>query len=113
RPVGRTGERPVIACVRSTIVDPTTQALLFALLGAVLGGGVVFAWRVSDAQQTRPAPTAEPVLPAGVAATLAVLRSSALVVDEADAVLKASAPAYAMGLVRNDRLTVDDLVDLV
>src|SRR5690606_20575909 len=35
------------------------------------------------------------------------------VVDEADAVLKASAPAYAMGLVRNDRLTVDDLVALV
>src|SRR5690606_40609980 len=98
RPVGRTGEQPVITCVRSTIVDPTTQALLFALLGAVLGGGVVLAWRVSDAQQTRPEPTEEPIVPPGVAATLAVLRSSALVVGGADAVPRASAPAYARGL---------------
>jgi two-component system, OmpR family, sensor histidine kinase SenX3 len=29
-------------------VDSTTQALLFALLGAVLGAGVVLAWRVSE-----------------------------------------------------------------
>ncbi|MDP9820682.1 sensor histidine kinase [Nocardioides massiliensis] len=94
-------------------MDPTTQALLFALLGAVLGGGVVLAWRVSEVQQHGPDPVEEPVVPAGVAATLAVLRSSALVVDEADTVLKASAPAYALGLVRNDELTVDELVELV
>jgi two-component system sensor histidine kinase SenX3 len=93
-------------------VDPTTQALLFALLGAVLGGGVVLAWRISESQ-TRPATEPAPPLPPGVAAVLAVLRSSALVVDGSDEVLKASAPAIAMGLVRDRQVVVQDLAELV
>ena len=84
-------------------MDPATQALLFALLGAVLGGAAVLAFRVSELQQQRAEEAEEPVLPAGVAAVLSVLRSSALVVDPDDAVLKASAPAVAMGLVRGER----------
>src|SRR5512145_641435 len=94
-------------------VDPTTQALLFALLGAVLGGGVVLAWRVSEQQQQRVAPHPEPAVPTGVATVLSVLRSSALVVDEKDEVLKASAPAHALGLVRGRELAVEELADLV
>ena len=94
-------------------MDPTTQALLLALLGAVLGGGVVLAWRVSEAQQQRIPEHEEPLVPTGVATVLSVLRSSALVVNENDEVLKASAPAYALGLVRDNRLTVDELVNLV
>ena len=62
-------------------MDGTTQALLFALLGAVLGAGVVLAWRVSEAQMHQPPPVEEAVLPAGIATVLSVLRSSALVVD--------------------------------
>ena len=58
-------------------MSPTAQALLFALLGAVLGGGVVLAFRVSERQLAPPAPP-EPALPPGVAAVLSVLRSSAL-----------------------------------
>jgi two-component system sensor histidine kinase SenX3 len=94
-------------------VDPTTQALLFALLGAVLGAGVVLAWRVSDKQLRSQAPTQDPVLPAGIATVLSVLRSSALVVDENDIVLKASAPAYSFGLVRGREVAVKELADLV
>lgn len=94
-------------------MDPTTQSLLFALLGAVLGGGVVLAWRVSERQQERVAPHEEPAVPPGVATVLSVLRSSALVVDEDDSVLKASAPAHALGLVRGEELAVDELADLV
>ncbi len=90
-----------------------TQALLFALLGAVLGAGVVIAWRVSDRQMHRVPPQEEPAVPPAVATVLSVLRSSALVVDETDRVLKASAPAYALGLVRGDALTVPNLADLV
>ena len=93
-------------------VSPTVQALLFALLGAVLGGGAVLAFRVSE-RQMHPAETPEPALPPGVAAVLSVLRSSALVVDGSDAVLKASAPAIAMGLVRGHEITVRELADLV
>ncbi|MDX6300407.1 MAG: two-component system, OmpR family, sensor histidine kinase SenX3 [Nocardioidaceae bacterium] len=97
-------------------MDPTTQALLFALLGAVLGAGVVLAWRVSDNQMHRATDTGgAPVsaVPAGIATVLGVLRSSALVVDENDDVLKASAPAYAFGLVRDQRVAVQELADLV
>ncbi len=85
-------------------VDSTTQALLFALLGAVLGAGVTLAWRVSERQMHQRGPVEqEPAVPAGIATVLSVLRSSALVVDEHDEVLKASAPAYAFGLVRGSR----------
>lgn len=94
-------------------MDGTTQALLFALLGAVLGAGVVLAWRVSEAQMHQPTPVEEPVLPAGIATVLSVLRSSALVVDEKDEVLKASAPAYAFGLVRDNQVAVEELAELV
>jgi two-component system sensor histidine kinase SenX3 len=54
-----------------------------------------------------------PIVPPGVATVLSVLRSSALVVDEYDEVLQASAPAYALGLVRGNQLTIDDLATLV
>lgn len=93
-------------------MSPTTQAVLIALLGAVIGGGVVFAWRISEGQ-THPASPPTPTLPAGVAAVLSVLRSSALVVDASDEVLKASAPAIAMGLVRERRIAVRELEELV
>jgi two-component system, OmpR family, sensor histidine kinase SenX3 len=95
------------------VVDGTTQALLFALLGAVLGAGVVLAWRVSDHQLHRQGPVEESAVPAGIATVLSVLRSSALVVDENDEVLKASAPAYSFGLVRGNAVAVQELGDLI
>jgi two-component system sensor histidine kinase SenX3 len=94
-------------------VDTSTQALLFALLGSVLGAGVVLAWQVSERQMRGAATQPEPVVPAGIATVLGVLRSSAVVVDEGDQVLKASAPAYALGLVSGSSLTTDELADLV
>jgi two-component system, OmpR family, sensor histidine kinase SenX3 len=94
-------------------VDPTTQALLFALLGVVLGAGVALGWRVSERQLHDSRKVEEPVVPSGVATVLGVLRSSALVVDEDDRVLKASAPAYAFGLVRGHDVAVDELAGLV
>jgi two-component system sensor histidine kinase SenX3 len=94
-------------------VDPTTQAFLAAVIGAVVAGGAVLAWHVSDRQQQRRPPMEEPVVPPGVGAVLTVLRSSAVVVDDADVVLKASAPAYAMGLVRGTSLASEQLADLV
>jgi two-component system sensor histidine kinase SenX3 len=52
-------------------------------------------------------------VPAGVATVLSVLRSSAVVVDDDDVVLKASAPAYAFGLVRGTSWRPDELAELV
>src|SRR3954462_2877795 len=95
-------------------VDATTQAFLAAIIGAVVAGGAVLAWHASDRQQhTRSTPTEEPVVPPGVATVLSVLRSSAVVVGDSDAVLKASAPAYAMGLRRASALVSAELAELV
>ena len=94
-------------------MDPTTQAFLAALIGAVVAGGAVLAWHVSDRQQHAVAPVEEPVVPDGVATVLSVLRSSAVLVDDSDVVLKASAPAYAMGLVRGTSLASAELAELV
>jgi two-component system sensor histidine kinase SenX3 len=94
-------------------VDSTTQALLFALLGAVLGAGVVLAWRVSEHRMHQGIPDLEPAVPPGIATVLSVLRSSALVVNENDEVLRASAAAYSFGLVRGNQVAVQELADLV
>ena len=94
-------------------MDPTTQAFLASLLGAAVAASAVFAWAISDRQQHRRPEVEEPVVPLGVAAVLSVLRSSAVVVDESDGVLKASAPAYAFGLVRGTQLASEELAELV
>jgi two-component system, OmpR family, sensor histidine kinase SenX3 len=94
-------------------VDPTTQAFLAAIIGGIVAGGAVLAWHVSERQQRHTSPVEEPVVPPGVATVLSVLRSSAVVVDDNDLVLKASAPAYALGLVRGTALSSEELADLV
>ncbi|HYG95390.1 MAG TPA: ATP-binding protein [Nocardioides sp.] len=94
-------------------MDPTTQAFLAGLLGSLVAGAAVLAWAISDRQQHRRAPAEEPMVPAGVATVLSVLRSSAVVVDEGDVVVKASAPAYAMGFVRGTTLVSEELGRLV
>ncbi len=96
-----------------TRVDPTTQSALTAIIGAVVGAGAVLAWHISDRQRNTLPATQEPAVQAGVAAVLSILRSSAVVVNEADEVLKASAPAYAFGLVRSNQVVVPELLDLV
>ncbi len=94
-------------------MDPGLQPLLYALVGALVGGGAVLAWHISQMQQNQSAADDQPVLPTGVAAVLSVLRSSALVVDAHDVVLKATAPTYSMHLVRGGQIAVADLADLV
>ncbi len=94
-------------------MDPTTQAFLAALIGALVAGGGVLAWHVSERQQRMLPDVDEPAVPEGVASVLSVLRSSAVVVGADDAVLKASAPAYAMGLVSGTSLMSRELAELV
>ena len=94
-------------------MDPSLAALLGGVVGAVLTGAALLAYRVSDrAQHTVPSQP-EPVLPPGVASVLSVLGSSAVVLGERDEVLKASAPAQALGVVRGNRLAVPELTELV
>lgn len=94
-------------------MDPTFQAFLAAIIGAVVAGGAVLAWHVSDRQQHLALDVEPPAVPHEVAAVLSVLRSSSVVVDDADLVVKASAPAYAFGLVRGSRLVSPELGEVV
>jgi two-component system, OmpR family, sensor histidine kinase SenX3 len=94
-------------------VSPTVQAFLAALIGAVVAGGAFLAWYGSQRQQQATHATDDPLLPAGVADVLAVLRSSAVVVNDEDEVVKASAPALALGLVRGQQLASEELAELV
>ena len=94
-------------------MDPTTQAFVAALIGALVAGGGVLAWHVSERQQSLVPRTEEPAVPEGVASVLSVLRSSAVVVGADDTVLKASAPAYAMGLVSGTSLMSHELAEMV
>ncbi|MDH2413398.1 ATP-binding protein [Nocardioides sp. CER19] len=94
-------------------MNPTTQAFLAALLGAVVAAAAMLAWHISDRQQHQLPVTPAPTVPPEVATVLSVLRSSAVIVDDDEVVVKASAPAYALGLVRGSALLSAELADLV
>ncbi|MFJ8362299.1 sensor histidine kinase [Streptomyces sp. NPDC093984] len=86
-----------------------------AIAGALTGVIAMLAFRWSERDQKRPTRTSlhtDPVLPPGVDTVLSVLRSSAVVLDEADAVVKASSAAYALGLVRGGRLAVEPMLHM-
>ncbi len=79
----------------------------------MVGAGGVLAWYVSERVFRRIPVAEEPVVPVGVASVLSVLRSSGVVVNEDDVVLKASAPAYAFGLVRGHQVVDADLAEMI
>ena len=89
-----------------------------AIAGLLTGVIAVLAFRWSEREQARPTRKAlrtDPMtaaLPPGVDTVLSVLRSSAVVLDEGDTVVKASSAAYALGLVRGGRLAVDRMLQM-
>jgi len=87
--------------------------ILVGAAGIVLGAIITYVWRFSErAQETVPTAPA-PAVPPDIRTVLSVLRSSALVMGEDEKVLRASAPAIALGLVSDDRLRSDQLLELV
>jgi two-component system sensor histidine kinase SenX3 len=94
-------------------VNAELVAALAGTLGVLVGAGgarvLLTSARRTPAEPV-PDPASTPVVLPGVVEVLAVLRSSALVLDASDGVVTASAAAYAMGLVRRDRVAVDALV---
>lgn len=87
--------------------------IVAVLLGVLAGVGAVLAFRWSERAQRTVPPRPEPELDEGLVRTLAVLRSAAVVLDADDEVVRASAPAYAMGLVRGARVAPPAIRDLV
>jgi two-component system sensor histidine kinase SenX3 len=93
-------------------VDPVVAAgVVAAIAGVLTGFAAGLAFRFSEHERAA-TPLPEPILPAGVGQVLSILRSSAVVLDENDAVVKASAAAHALGLVSGDRLNVGTLLRL-
>ena len=89
---------------------------LAAVVGVLVGAAAVLATRVSEREQhavevddAAPAP----LLPAGAADVLALLKSSTVVLDADDRVIRASPAAYAFGLVKEARLLQPDMLELV
>ena len=93
----------------------TTGVAIVALLAGLLAGAAIV-WALL---RRPPAPELEDfedpptVVPEGVAEVLAILPSSAVVVGPHDEVLRASAPARTLGLVRGSRVAVPEVLDLV
>ncbi|MBI0297871.1 two-component sensor histidine kinase [Streptomyces sp. PRKS01-29] len=88
-------------------------AAVAALAGLCTGVIAMLAFRWSEREQAKPTRSSlhtDAVLPPGVDTVLSVLRSSAVVLDEADAVVKASSAAYALGLVRGGKLAVEPML---
>jgi two-component system sensor histidine kinase SenX3 len=68
---------------------------------------------VRQPRSARPRAAQQPAkLPPGIASVLAVLSSSAVVVDSEDRVVRASAAARSFGIVKGDRLMVSELAAL-
>ena len=86
---------------------------LAGVIGVVTGSVATLAFRLSEREQAAlPAPAPTPVLPAGVADVLAVLRSSGVVLDGDNRVIRASPAAHILGIVRDERLVAEDLLEL-
>lgn len=86
-----------------------------AIAGLCTGVIAMLAFRWSERDQARPTRTSlhsEAVLPPGVDTVLSVLRSSAVLLDESDSVVKASSAAYALGLVRGGKLAVEPMLHM-
>ena len=83
-------------------------ALIALAVGAA--GGLAFRW--SERDRAKAEPPTEPLVPSGAAAVLQVLRSSAVLLDPSDAVVKASPAAHALGLVRGQRLVPEELTGI-
>ncbi|MFJ4010107.1 sensor histidine kinase [Streptomyces sp. NPDC090026] len=86
-----------------------------AIAGLCTGVIAVLAFRWSEREQRRPTRSSlhtEAVLPPGVDTVLSVLRSSAVLLDESDSVVKASSAAYALGLVRGGKLAVEPMLHM-
>lgn len=102
-------------------VEAIQAALIGGLAGVALGGlSVAGLMRGRSgagmpSEPPVPAPRGESAVPEGAGAVLAVLRSSALILDRAERVVASSpgAAAVGVGLVEGDRLAANDLRLLV
>ncbi|MCD9196693.1 sensor histidine kinase [Aeromicrobium wangtongii] len=93
-------------------MDTSAGFVIAGAIGGVIGAMVTYLWRFSERKQ-RTVEETTPVVPPGAELVLSVLSSSAVLIDSADTVVQASAPAFAVGLITDDRLEPPELMALV
>lgn len=96
------------------VVDALLTGLA-AVVGVLVGAAAVLAFRASEREQHQVRSAEQspaPVLPPGTADVLALLRSTAVVLDGEDRVVRASPAAYAFGLVREQQLLPEELREM-
>jgi two-component system sensor histidine kinase SenX3 len=93
-------------------VDTSAGLLIAGAIGAVGGAMITYLWRYSERREAT-VPEPSPLVPPGADQVLSVISSSAVLIDTSDTVVKASAAAFAMGIVHEDRLEPDELMTLV
>ena len=96
-----------------SVVEISEQLLIAGVIGVIVGAALTYFWRFNEKQQDEQDAVPTPIVPPGADAVLSVLSSSVILIDSSDTVVKASAPAYALGLIDDDRLAIDELMDLV
>lgn len=87
-------------------------AALTALVGAIVGLAAGLAFRVSERSQREAPEQPASVVPEGVDKVLAVLRASALVLDDSLRLVRSSPSSVVYGLVRGGRVAVPELLDM-
>jgi len=93
-----------------------THLIAAGAVGLVVGVFATLAFWYSELQQRRQPERAPNEIEDGVVRVLAILRSAAVVIRADDTVVRASAPAYALGVVRGERIVhpaIQDMIDAV
>lgn len=96
-------------------MQPELLAAIAGLVGLATGVAAGLAFRISEARpgyRGVPDPVQQSELPSGIAEVLSALPSSAVVLDSADQVLRASSAARAFGIVRGAELVIPELLAL-
>lgn len=95
-------------------MDPLGLSLLVGFVGAIIGSGITFAWRFSE-RKMHTIPPQNQAQPFDLALNkfLSLISSSAILINPDDRIVQASAPTYALGIIRGDSLASPELRDLV
>ncbi|WP_344201008.1 sensor histidine kinase [Aeromicrobium alkaliterrae] len=94
-------------------MDTEVAWVLSGAVGLVLGAAITFIWKADEKRRIEPEAVEAPLVPPGAEAVLRSLASSAVLVDTGDEVTQTSAPAVALGIVREGHLYPEALLELV
>ena len=108
---GGLGGRPYAGDVEG--IQEGIGLLVAGVIGLLVGVFATLAFRFSE-RSLRSMPDEEaPELDEGLVRVLAVLRSAAVVLDAEGEVVRASPPAYALGVVRGDAIVHAPILDMI